>query len=76
MITLVLMTALISFALTALLVRDGKWAISAWMLMALTLVLVWLLLGLLAVALAQAVLAAGLTGWLFWRSYRTSMVGR
>lgn len=68
--TLLLMTPLVILALVVLFARDDKWAILAWVLMALTMVPVWLLLALPEVALVQAVLAAGVTGWLLWRSYR------
>jgi uncharacterized MnhB-related membrane protein len=74
--TLLLMTPLVLLALVALIIRDAKWAILAWVLMALTMVPVWLLLALPEVALAQALLAAGVTGWLLWRSYREAVAGR
>jgi len=75
LITLGLMSPLVLFALAGLIIRDGKWAILAWVLMALTMVPVWLLLALPEVAVAQAVLAAGLTGWLLWHSHREEVAG-
>jgi len=68
LMTLVVMIPLVLFALAALGARDARRAILAWVLMALTMVPVWLLLGLPVVALAQVVLAAGLTGGLLWRA--------
>lgn len=75
LLTLVLMALLVIFALAALIIRDDKWAILAWVLMAVAMVPVWLLLGLPTVAVAQAVLAAGVTGWLLRRSYRDAVIG-
>lgn len=76
MITLLLMTPLVLLALAALIFRDNQRAIRAWVIMALTMVPVWLMLALPAVALAQAVLAAGVTGGLLWRSHRDGVEGR
>jgi uncharacterized MnhB-related membrane protein len=73
LITLGLMIPLVLFALAALISRDEKRAILAWLLMALTMVPVWLLLALPAVALAQAVLAAGVTTRLLWSSQRQAV---
>lgn len=76
MLTLLLMTPLVLLALAALLARDEHSAVMAWVLMALTMVPVWLLLSLPLVAVAQAVLAAGVTGGLLWRSQRDAVAGQ
>lgn len=76
LITLVLMALLVILALAAMTIPDGQWSILAWVLMALTMIPIWLMLALPVVALAQAILAAGVTSWLLWRSHRDAVAGQ